>query len=172
MAYTAWSVSQSEIPDTAKWNLLGGNDAHFYSFLGDDLEWQSYTPTINFTIGNGTVAAAYTRVGNTIFCRIRFDRGSTTVIPSGLQFSVPVAMTPAVYAHSYFIGIAYLEDYLITAFFGHVQTMTGVPNTVEIRIGEAASTNYVQTVSASAAVPFTWAASDYFDCYFSYECVA
>lgn len=35
MAYTAFSVVFGEQPSAAKWNTLGSNDAHFYSFLGD-----------------------------------------------------------------------------------------------------------------------------------------
>lgn len=31
MAYTAWSVIAGEVPTTAKWNLLGANDAEFNS---------------------------------------------------------------------------------------------------------------------------------------------
>ncbi len=35
MAYTSWSVAFAEQPSTAKWNILGTNDAHFYTYAAD-----------------------------------------------------------------------------------------------------------------------------------------
>lgn len=37
MTYSAWSVVFGEQPSAAKWNILGSNDAHFHSFIGDDI---------------------------------------------------------------------------------------------------------------------------------------
>ena len=63
MGYTAFSVSQGEVPNAAKWNYLGANDAWFYSFLGDNVEWQGWTPTwTGITKGNATVTAFYARI--------------------------------------------------------------------------------------------------------------
>lgn len=90
MAYASWSVVFGEQPTASKWNILGTNDAHFYDFLGDDLAWQSWTPSwTNFTPGSATVTAKYTRVGNTVFFRLYVSLDSSTM-GSNPQFSLPV----------------------------------------------------------------------------------
>lgn len=35
MAYTSWSVIYGEQPSASKWNILGTNDAHFYTYAGE-----------------------------------------------------------------------------------------------------------------------------------------
>lgn len=35
MAYSSWSVVFGEQPSAAKWNILGTNDAHFYTYAGE-----------------------------------------------------------------------------------------------------------------------------------------
>ncbi len=173
MAYTAWSVSQSEVPDTAKWNLLGGNDAHFYSFLGDNLEWQSWTPSyLGLTIGNGIVTAAYTKVGRTIYGRLKLERGTTTSFTGGALFSVPEAMHSDYLAHVHHVGVAYIEDYVVTGHSGVVSTEASNPHYLYVRGGESTLTAFVQNTSLSNSVPFAWAAGDYFDCHFVYESAA
>lgn len=35
--YQSWDVVAFEQPTAAKWNILGDNDEHFHSFIGDDI---------------------------------------------------------------------------------------------------------------------------------------
>lgn len=35
MAYSSWSVIFGEQPSASKWNILGTNDAHFYTYAGE-----------------------------------------------------------------------------------------------------------------------------------------
>lgn len=57
--------------------------------------WSPYTPTWSASsapsIGNGTLAGSYTRIGNIIHARIRLVAGSTTTYGSGTwTFTLPV----------------------------------------------------------------------------------
>ena len=92
MAYASWSVVFGEQPSAAKWNILGTNDAHFYSFLGDNLAWQTWSPTwTNLTIGNGAnTYAKYNVVGKTVFFKLKLTFGGTTSISGEPTFSLPV----------------------------------------------------------------------------------
>lgn len=59
--------------------------------------WTSYTPTWTGStgspsLGNGTVSAAYKRIGKTMFFRIHYTFGTTTNFGSGAwAFTIPVA---------------------------------------------------------------------------------
>lgn len=53
--------------------------------------WQSWTPTANWTVDNGTVTAKYTQVGKTVHFRLRFELGSGSSLDSThTTFSLPV----------------------------------------------------------------------------------
>ena len=54
--------------------------------------WVDWVPTYtSLTIGNGTVAARYTRIGNTIHAYWSIVFGTTTSVAAGLAISAPVA---------------------------------------------------------------------------------
>lgn len=90
MTYQTWSVVFGEQPSAAKWNILGGNDAHFYSFLGDNLAWSSWSPSYtNITIGSGTTVAQYIQIGKTIFFNWQLLLNTTT-INDNISVSLPV----------------------------------------------------------------------------------
>lgn len=178
MAYTAWSVSQNEVPNATKWNYLGGNDALFYSFLGDDLEWQSWTPTLQgMVIGNGTITAAYTVQGNTVHGRFRVDYGTTSSFPNGvpMYFTLPVAWHNDYNLYVYSLGEGYLEDNAITGHPIFAWSDPATPNKVLLRIletvsfNQVANTNMVNNTTPGSGVPITWGATDYLDVHFSYE---
>lgn len=167
MSYTAWSVSQDEIPDTTKWNYLGGNDAHFYSFLGDNLAWQSWTPTWSgITVGNSTTVAYYTQVGKTVFCRIRFVRGSTGVMTSTPIFTLPVTAKTIYQTYSVVLGTCYFED---LATLGYTGTTRSVSTTTAQFIPQGCAGTYITNTAVTTTVPFTWGTSDYITSNFFYE---
>jgi hypothetical protein len=59
--------------------------------------WTSYTPTItNFTLGNGTLSAAYKRIGSkTLLVRVNIGFGTTTSVSGAVTISLPVGTSIA-----------------------------------------------------------------------------
>lgn len=167
MSYTAWSVTQDEIPDATKWNYLGSNDAHFYSFLGDNIEWQSWTPTwTGITKGGATVQAYYIQLGKTVFCRVRFVVGSGTVMTGNPVFTLPVTAHGGYDPIQHVVGSSYYEDYLTGAYSGSVRIIT---STTAGFYPPDATTAYLTNGSTTTTVPFTWASGDYLATQFFYE---
>lgn len=168
MAYTAFSVSQNEVPDAAKWNTLGANDAHFYTFLGMDLAWTSWTPTwTGITKGGATVTAYYTQVGKTVFCRVRFIFGSGTVMTSTPVFTLPVTAATIYGTIQNVLGVCYIEDLATAAYWGNVRNTS--TTTGGIYPNETVSFSYVANGAISTTVPMTWATGDYLETNFFYE---
>ena len=58
--------------------------------------WTTYSTTIDrVTTGNGTLAARYQRIQNTVFVRALFTSGTTTYVSSGtLALNLPSGLTP------------------------------------------------------------------------------
>lgn len=59
-------------------------------------EWQSYTPTTNITLGNGTLSGFWRRVGDSMQVRILHTLGSTTAFPTAgtaVYFEIPTGYT-------------------------------------------------------------------------------
>lgn len=88
MAYSSWSVTFGEQPSAAKWNILGTNDAHFYSFLGDNLAWQSFSPNATGFSSKTDDSGSYTQVGKTVIFRVSITGTSNATT---LTFTLPVA---------------------------------------------------------------------------------
>lgn len=166
MSYTAWSLVYGEQPSTAKWNLLGSNDSHFNDFLGANLAWQSWSPTLaNLTIGNGTVKAYYTEVGKTVFCRLYILFGTTTSMGTAPTFTVPVTANSRY--SSQCIGGIILED--ASAGSWHGMLSFNASTTVVQISAIAANATYATRTGVTSTVPFTWTTSDYVAATFSYE---
>lgn len=61
--------------------------------------WTSYTTTIEkISAGNGTIAARYQRIQNTVFVRALFTSGSTSIFSSSgtIALNLPSGLTPVV----------------------------------------------------------------------------
>lgn len=116
-------------------------------------DWQSYTPTIGgTTLGNGSVSISYTRVGRLVFCDGYITFGSTTVMSSGITFSVPVAVTnsPSV------SGTVRLFDSSAGSYWqGHVQVYD---NKFYFFVPSTTTSTTVTYINSNA--PFTWATGD------------
>lgn len=171
MAYTAWSVVYGEQPSAAKWNILGTNDAHFYSFLGDNEVWQDWSPSYaNITVGNGTVVAKYIQIGKVVHARFRFTLGSTSVVGSSPTVSLPVAANSE-YANAVFsVGGIYCDDATSTT-AGQVtgDTIISESTTVATPVVRYTDTAAARRVTITATIPFTWTTSDILTMDFSYE---
>lgn len=159
MAYTAWSVVFGEQPSATKWNLLGSNDAHFYSFLGADLTWQSWVPTWTNVSGGTTNYAKYTTIGNTIHFRTKYTLAGAGVsgsiihsLPANTHADYDVASVTPIH------GVAiFRDDSTSTTKTGSI--LWASASTVTLRPHKADVT-YTETIIASSTVPFTFAVSD------------
>lgn len=168
MSYTTWSLVYGEQPSTAKWNILGTNDAHFYGFLGDNLEWQSWTPTLaNMSKGNGTINAYYTTVGKTVIGMFQFVLGSTSTMGTNPTFT-----SPSTAVSRYTTGFGSVGGCLIVesgassypGMFIFATTTTILVNTVN-----SSAVTYATRGGITSTAPFTWGTNDYISGTFSYE---
>jgi hypothetical protein len=157
LGYSAISFTAGEQPTTSKWNLVGSNDAHFYSFLGDDLAWQTWSPTYaNLTPGNGVTTAGYTQVGKTILFRIRFVMGSTSSMGTAPTFTLPVTSSSN-YDVQANIGLIYILDSGTDDYQGRVAW--GSVTTARLLV-ENTSGTYNSLSAIASTVPMTWTTSD------------
>lgn len=132
--------------------------------LSDALEgagaWASYTPAWtgaggNPALGNGTVQAAYKRIGSTVHFRIWVTCGSTTTYGSGAwSFALPTASK----ASSIHIVRALLIDGA-TTYYPSYGIVSAASSTVELMVSTA-SGSYVSGGAANATTPFTMASTD------------
>ncbi len=129
-------------------------------------EWVSYTPTFTgFTLGNGTVSASYSRIGDTVFVRASIGLGSTSSVTGAMTISNPVNNASADYM---FIGQA-----VLWAFGGSGALNTGT--IWESATGSStifasnASTTYLGNTDLSATIPFTWASGNFMRLQFQYK---
>lgn len=90
--YAAWSVVADEQPTTAKWNILGSNDAAFNNGNGfeDNI-------IINRHIANGAIAprmlALLANSGRYVYATQSGNFTSDTAIGSSFSFTVPTGCT-------------------------------------------------------------------------------
>lgn len=158
MAYSSWSVVFGEIPSAAKWNILGTNDAHFYSFLGDNLAWQSWVPTFVNLSGGTLNFAKYIQIGKTVLYRWKYTLAGAGVA-GDVTFTLPVA------AHSNYsttavspMGDVNFRDTGTDNFYGQVKwSSSGI---AVIRAMAAGGTYLTNNTALSSTVPFTWANTD------------
>lgn len=166
MAYASWSVVFGEQPSATKWNILGTNDAHFYSFLGDNLAWQTYSPTLTNISGGTTTYAKYLQVGKTVFVRFRYVLAGAG-IGTGPQISLPVAP-----ATNYVDGDPLMADArLIDTGTDTCPARVSIDQTNDrIFINREQTSSVDSTLqSITSTTPFTWANTDVISVAFIYE---
>jgi hypothetical protein len=123
----------------------------------------SYTPVFtNATVGNGTVDAEYQRVGNLVFCYVRFTLGSTSSIGNAPFFSLPVGTSK----RGQFVGTSYYGD-TGTGSYGGLIELSGGNAFYRLTTTSGTYANYDSDLSATR--PHTWAVNDTLTTYFYYE---
>ncbi len=166
MSYTSWSVTYGEQPSAAKWNILGSNDAHFYSFLGDNLAWQSWTPSLTNVSGGTVNYSTYTQVGKTVHFKFKYTLAGAGV--SGLiGISLPVtaaAGTTGDVAQS--INALALDSGNNTYI---LRVVMGSTSRIDLNAMNAAGTYLASSYNTSSTVPFTWGSPDTFSVAGTYE---
>lgn len=138
--------------------LMNAHVRDNFKALGD--AWQAYTPTYtNFTLGNGTVSAAYMQVGKMAGYRGLVTLGSTSSVSGIFRVSLPVAHVSSA-AYYPLGGNAGLFDTSANA----RRWWTPVSFTgTEFIISDSSAAN------ANATNPWTWATGDQFSWLFFYE---
>ena len=132
---------------------------------GDSAAWSTWTPSYaNITVGNGTVSARYSRVGDTITATYYFVLGSTSSIGSNATFSIPV--TAATTSVGFSMGTCRFTD-------GGSPNYGGAPfltsATTVLPQAHTTSGTYSVYTNLTASVPFTWASGDVLRAMFTYE---
>jgi hypothetical protein len=118
--------------------------------------YDSIAPTLtNITIGNGDVVTRHRRIGNLVHFYGRITLGSTTVIGTNPQVSVPIGFG----LFNAGVGSAWYYDASATVYAAGVCPLFF-----------GTDLNFVyQNQLVSATVPFTWAGSDILQWNITYE---
>jgi hypothetical protein len=86
----AWTSPRTWVTsETVTAALLNTHVRDNLKAIGD--AWGSYTPTISWTLGNGTLVGSYMQAGKLVHYHIKLTIGSTTSPSSTLQLGLPVA---------------------------------------------------------------------------------
>jgi hypothetical protein len=129
------------------------------------LAWTAYTPTFqNLTVGNGTSAFYYVKIGKTVHVTGRFTLGTTSSFGTSVNVSMPVTMDSN-YGSLQLMGSS--------MYFGTSTTIVGTLNLIDSTylrlfiVGSAVT--YANLINSSATVPFTWASTNSFNIHVTYE---
>ena len=142
--------------------VTGGTGMRGNLHVGGELtlegtQWIAYSPTWSGsgtapTIGNGTIAGRYKKVGKTVFLNVKLTMGSTSTFGTGVwNFTLPSGL-PAQSGSSVVMASVY-EDISGPAY------NTGVV-TNEYDASTALVTALTHNATVSATVPFTWTTGD------------
>jgi hypothetical protein len=128
-------------------------------------DWVSYTPSFNgLTVGNGTLSAAYTRVGDLVTVSVRFAFGSTSAITGAVYVALPITAA---------MDYEYCGQAALWNLGGAAGLFPGLVWAVEpgrfVIAATESSGTYTKSADLSATVPFTWATGNYLRLYFSYK---
>lgn len=134
-----------------------------YVFGTPVTDWVAYTPTLsNITLGNGTLAAFYRRVGDSIEINFSFKMGTTSSMGTSPSFSLPNGLT---FDSNKFtapngeqtIGYGKIYDAGTDA-FDAIAEVSG--NNILVRVIKRAGADYLDFPHIQSTVPMTWANGD------------
>lgn len=121
--------------------------------------WQSYTPTFaGVTVGSGTIAGQWTRIGDTIHFIASFTFGSGSTVTGPVTVSLPIAIDAiAINNHSLFN--AEIFDSAPTPAYYPATCFYASTTTVGIRATNSAGT-YTLGTAITSTIPITYATGD------------
>jgi hypothetical protein len=132
--------------------------AKLQSGTGTSWAWQSWTPTLTgFSLGNGTITAAYCQIGKTVFCRVRLVFGSTTSVSSDPVFTLPVTSSSSYAAAAYLGGGTMYDSSAPASILAAAQWASTTTVSVECLF---AGGSYASISGVNSTIPFTWAVND------------
>jgi hypothetical protein len=168
-AYVAASTGERRDGDVTPW--LGQLLAHGFDVTGETVTaalmnahirdnfdslvpganpgWTTWSPTQNFTVGDGTETARYMRLGKVVFVHYTFTLGSTSTMGTP-QISTPVTATGYVATRNTVGTSFYFEDGA-SAFSGTVRLLN--VNTFLPRYSQ-------NEIAPTSGVPFVWGQND------------
>ncbi len=119
--------------------------------------WTTYTPsTANITKGSGTLVGAYTRLGKTVWFRIKFILAADSAVGTAPTFSLPVTASSASTGNNSSLKSSY-TDAGTAIYQGFVEFASNT--TVKPWAINTAGT-YAVYAGITASVPFTWTTND------------
>jgi hypothetical protein len=119
--------------------------------------WLAWSPTLtNLTLGNGTIVARYTRVGDLVTAHFTFTLGSTSAVGSNPFVTLPVTAANYTFGRNV-VGTGYILD-SGTADFSAVARLRS--STTASWSALNASSTYLRQVNLSSTIPMTWTTSD------------
>jgi len=128
--------------------------------------WTAYTPTLtNVTVGDGTLAAFFCRIGKVVYYRGRFTLGATSAITGIVDISYPA--TPVAYPTIARIGDTLCFDTSASTYYPGCGVFVST-SVLRLQVFNAAGT-YASITNVNATVPFTFAAGDFFEFSGTYE---
>ena len=120
----------------------------------DDYEEGTWTPTVsNLTIGNGTIAGHYTKIGHIVHLSFRLDGGSTTSFTGNMNGISGFPFTAAVASNTGYLTASNSSN----NWFGFTTMYSASASTNYIQWPIGSTPNYV----GNNSIPFTWGASTY-----------
>lgn len=129
--------------------------------------WTSYTPSLSgWTIGNGTIAAHYCKIGKLVEVRVIIVWGSTTSASGTLTVTLPFTAASTSFSVGAPLGGAMFLDNGSAVYSG----IAAYNNTTTCRFyAQLASGTYASQATVNATVPHTWADTDRLETTFVYE---
>jgi hypothetical protein len=122
--------------------------------------WTTFTPTLNFTLGNGTLDGTYCQIAATIFFRVKLTFGSTSAFAGSGSIDLTLPTTSSGYSTLDFMNVtsqAYDSSASAFVFSG---TNLAIGST-QVRITSSnVSGTYSSLQEYGASVPFAWATGD------------
>jgi hypothetical protein len=129
--------------------------------------WVAYTPSFsNFTLGNGTLSAFFTRIGRTVIARVRIVLGSTSSMGNFPNLTLPVASKTGLSYPILGSGILIIEDAGTRDFFGkmRITSTTNADFVTDLVQGTGIGIAFL-----NATTPMTWAVNDKLNFQIIYE---
>lgn len=153
MAYVAPTVrSVGDAVTSADYNIVVNDVIDHETRILNSETLTTYTPTASgFTLGNGTFAAKYVKIGKLVTVVGTLTFGSTTSITGTLRIS-----TPFVCNVRNSIGSAAFVDSGVAFYNGSVT----VENSIDANLFSFYKSTTGASTSISSASPFTWGTGD------------
>ncbi len=123
--------------------------------------YTAFVPTINITLGNGTLSAFYCRVNNFVHYYGKVVFGTTTIVNAGgMSLTVPInidaAQSGSVGGN---LGNVSCRDASASITVPGASLTVGSATTIYLEQFNA-NNIYAQNQAITAAIPFTWATTD------------
>jgi hypothetical protein len=131
----------------------------------------AYTPTLtNVTLGNGTRAAYYSKVGKRVTGSFYLQLGSTSSVSGTIRFSLPTDAPIVAGSQRRYTGQGWVNDFSATERFVATVLPFGTTS-LDVYVTIAGTGGYMKQVAANATSPCTLATSDEILIAFEYETV-